>query len=288
MFARLSPFLFGATLTLGSLGCTGSAFEQGPSDALRGYSRALQEKRVEDAYRYLSDDAKRSLSLEAFRRSVEENPTETGEVAESLQRPTTDPVVTAVVTVPSGEELHMVYEDGKWRVDAAAVDLYSQATPRQALVGFIRAFERKRYDVLLRYVSDADREGLAPSATHSVGSAAPNPAAPTPATTPTASAATPPATTPPGTTPGTTPPAATPANPPGLSGNDSGELTVELMRDAWEGPVHERILRTMQALKAALPTATIEETGEFAAMAYGSGSSVSFIRERGAWKIKDF
>ena len=41
--------------------CSASPFEQGPNDALRGYSRALEEKRIDDAYRYLSDDAKRSL-----------------------------------------------------------------------------------------------------------------------------------------------------------------------------------------------------------------------------------
>ena len=70
-------------------------------------------------------------------------------------------MVTATVTVPNGDELVLVYEGGRWRIDASAVDLYGQATPRQAIMGFLRAFERKRYDVILRYVPDAEREGLA-------------------------------------------------------------------------------------------------------------------------------
>lgn len=261
---------------MGASACGSSTYEQGPNDALRGYARALEENRVDDAYRFLSDDAKRSMSLEAFRRAVIENPAEVMEVARSLTRPTTEPVVVATITVPSGEELRMVYEDGRWRVDASAVDLYSQTTPRQALVGFIRAFERKRYDVILRYVPDAEREGL----DSDLGSAAPTDATPaTPASSGSSAASAPSAA--PSASGSAGPAVETPPRP------TDGSLTADLIKEAWEGPMQERMNRTVQALKAALPTATIEETGEFAAMAYGSGNAVSFVRERGAWKIKD-
>ena len=89
-----------------------------------------------------------------------QNPQEVVEISRAIGRPTADPIVSATVSLPSGEELAMVYEGGKWRIDAAAVDLYGQATPRQALLGFLRAFERKRYDVVLRFVPDAEKEGL--------------------------------------------------------------------------------------------------------------------------------
>ena len=42
--------------------CEGTGLSQGPSDALRAYARALQDKRVDDAYSLLSDDAKRSIT----------------------------------------------------------------------------------------------------------------------------------------------------------------------------------------------------------------------------------
>jgi len=267
--ARLFSVTACALLASALSACSASPFEQGPNDALRGYSRALEEKRIDDAYRYLSDDAKRSLSFEAFRRAVEENPAEVMEVAQSLTRPTTDPVVTAVVSMPTGEELHMVFEDGRWRVDSSAVDLYSQATPRQALVGFIRAFERKRYDVVLRYVTDADREG--------VDEDKPQAAPPADAAKPAAPGAKPAA-----------PVDATAAAHPVPPDAGEGELTPALMKESWEGAMKDRMNRIVQALKAALPTATIEETGEFASMPYGSGSNVTLVRERGAWKIKDF
>lgn len=250
---------------------SGGIGQQGPSDTLHAYSQALADGRVEEAYRLLSDDAKRGMSLEAFRRAVVENPQETQEIARAIARPTADPIVTATVVLPSGEELQLLYEGGRWRIDAAAVDLYGQATPRQALVGFLRAFERKRYDVLMRYVPDAEKEGSIGLGGEPVASA---PAAPT------ASAAAAPSASP---AAGAAPdPAATPTEP------EDTRLTPEKLKAAWEGSQKDQITRIVQAVRAALPNATIEETGDSASMSYGAGGTVAFVREHGVWKIKNF
>ena len=45
-------------------------------------------------------------------------------------------------------------------MDGSAIDLYSQATPEAAVRAFIRAYDNKRYDVLMRFVPDAKTEGL--------------------------------------------------------------------------------------------------------------------------------
>lgn len=149
----LAPLVVAMFIT----GCGSSTFSQGPSDTLRAYSRAIQDKRVEDAYRLLSKDAKRSVSLEAFRRMILESPEDASELARSLARPSSDPVVTAKVITPQGDELVLIYENNRWRIDGTSLDFYSQATPKQAIVGFLRAFERKRYDVLVRYVPDSKK-----------------------------------------------------------------------------------------------------------------------------------
>src|SRR5260370_11786962 len=91
---------------------------------------------------------------------VKDDPEGVREIARSLERPTAPPVVTATVASPSGQELHLVLENGKWRVDASTIDLYAQDTPRHAIQGFVRALERKRYDVVMRYVPDAHKVGL--------------------------------------------------------------------------------------------------------------------------------
>lgn len=140
----------------------GGAHAEDPSSVLRSYSRALEEGRADDAYRLLSDEARRGTPVEAFRRMVKDNPEEVRELGRSLARPSQPPVVTATVAAPNGTLLELVLENGKWKVDASALDLYAQDTPRHAVGGFLRALERRRYDVLMRFVPDAHREGLDP------------------------------------------------------------------------------------------------------------------------------
>ena len=141
-------------------GCSAGSRAQDPSGVLREYAHALEESRAEDAYRMLSDEARRGISLDAFRRMVKDNPEEVREIGRALARPTGAAIVTATVTSANGQELDLVLENGRWKVEATAIDLYAQDTPRHAVQGFVRALERKRYDVILRYVPDAHKEGL--------------------------------------------------------------------------------------------------------------------------------
>ncbi|HEX6278239.1 MAG TPA: hypothetical protein VFZ53_34575 [Polyangiaceae bacterium] len=140
--------------------CASSGQQLSPQESLDAYARALREGRTAEAYALLSADAKKEIPYESFQRIVRENPDEVREIARSLESPASPPRVTAVVTAPSGEALLLVYEGGAWRVDGSAIDLYGQSTPEAALRGFVRAFRNRRYDVLLRFIPDAEREGL--------------------------------------------------------------------------------------------------------------------------------
>ncbi len=214
--------LLSAALAVAASACGGPAAED-PQSALHGYARALEEGRADDAYRMLSEEARRGVSLEAFRRMVKDSPEEVHEIGRGLARPTSPPVVTAAVTTPGGQELDLVLENGKWKVESSAIDLYTQDSPRHAVQGFVRALERKRYDVILRYVPDGHKEGLDPLK----------------------------------------------------------------LKSSWEGHDKEEMEQVLSALKQALPTASIEETGERATMPYGAGT-MQLVREHGLWKIEDF
>jgi hypothetical protein len=131
-----------------------------PQAVLRAYAVALRDGRADDAYRLLSDEARRGISIESFRRMISDDPEGVREIGRSLERPTAPAIVTATVTGPSGQELNLVLENGQWRVDGTTIDLYAQDTPRHAIQGFVRAIERKRYDVVMRYVPEAHKEGL--------------------------------------------------------------------------------------------------------------------------------
>jgi len=158
--ARLG--LLGAAVVLtaaSSAGCL-AASGRDPESTLHAYARALEDGRAADAYALLSDEARRGMSYEAFKKILDSSPEDAREIGRSLERPTTPAVITATVSAPSGETLELVWSDGKWKVEATAIDLYRDDTPRHTIEGYTRALERKRYDVILRYVPDAHREGL--------------------------------------------------------------------------------------------------------------------------------
>ncbi|HEU4580224.1 MAG TPA: hypothetical protein VFS67_18335 [Polyangiaceae bacterium] len=141
------------------LGCAAGG-SRGPREALREYALALRERRVEDAYALLSRDARARVSFADFSRMVRENAREIEDISASLLGPAEPPKITATLTSPDGEALLLVYENDAWHVDGSAFDLYGQSTPRAALESFVRAFDNKRYDVLLRFVPEEKRQGL--------------------------------------------------------------------------------------------------------------------------------
>ena len=155
---RRFSLVFVTVLLVG--GCRSAALQQGPSDTLRAYARALDEGRADEAYQLLSSEARRNISPDAFRRMVKENAPEMKDIAHALSRPASDPVVSATVTSPKGETMLLFYEEGRWKLDGAAINLYGQVSPRQSIEAFLRAFDQKRYDVMLRFVPDAHLEGL--------------------------------------------------------------------------------------------------------------------------------
>jgi hypothetical protein len=155
----LPPAVVGA-LPAAFIGCAAGGASQGPREALREYALALHERRLADAYALLSRDARARVSFADFSRMVTENGREIEDISASLLGPAEAPKVTATLTSPDGETLLLVYEGDGWRVDGSAFDLYGQGTPRAALESFVRAFDNKRYDVLLRFVPEAKRQGL--------------------------------------------------------------------------------------------------------------------------------
>jgi hypothetical protein len=156
----MTPWAARAAVVLLTACASSGTTPRTPEGALDAYSRALREGRPKDAYALLSTDAKKDIPYETFQRILKENPDEVKELARSLETRAAPPRVTAVVTAQTGESLLLVYEDGAWRVDGSAIDLYGQSSPEATLRSFVRAFKNRRYDVLLRFVPESEREGL--------------------------------------------------------------------------------------------------------------------------------
>lgn len=141
--------------------CAGSSSAaRSPHQTIADYASALKRQDAKAAYALLSTDAQRRLPFSRFKRMLVENPEAVARLAEALEQPESRMLVTATLKGSEGESVDLVYEQGAWRAQLSAIDLYSQATPTAALASFVRAFEAKRYDVLLRFVPEAERNGL--------------------------------------------------------------------------------------------------------------------------------
>ena len=163
IFSRVSLTLalLGVAPALLGVGCAAGANTGSPESTLSAYARAVQRGQLAEAYALLSEDSRKTIPFEQFKRMIQENPEQAQELVRALDRPSTGPArITARVTGADGEPLLLVYENGAWRVDGSAIDLYSQAAPEAAALAFVRAVENKRYDLLLRFVPDSQREGL--------------------------------------------------------------------------------------------------------------------------------
>jgi hypothetical protein len=156
MLKGATPVLFAVAL---ATACAASR-PASPEDALSAYASALRAGQAREAYALLSAEAKKDIPYASFQRIVRENRAEAVAIGRALAQPAAPPRVTAVVKAPNGEELLLLLEDGAWRVDGSAIDLYGQGTPETALRSFVRAFRNRRYDVLLRFVPEGEREGL--------------------------------------------------------------------------------------------------------------------------------
>jgi hypothetical protein len=147
-------------LALVCFGCHAEPTPVTPKHAVDAYARAVKDKRYDDAYALLSHEARRLVTREEFQRRLERDPKETALLLAGLDASSSGATVRAIITGKNGETLELVYEGDAWRIEERAVDLYGQRTPRDALSSFVRAYDAKRWDVLLRFVPDSERAGM--------------------------------------------------------------------------------------------------------------------------------
>ncbi|MAC25616.1 MAG: hypothetical protein CMN31_24555 [Sandaracinus sp.] len=151
----ITGMLLGASLLAG---CPGR--QASPEDTVRAFAEALDAGEWEAAYGLLAESYRRRVPFEEFRRHLQAHPAEVRELVGMMGHVGEAEAITARVPFPDGDALELRREDAEWVVVGNAVDFYDQSSPRAALRSFVRAMERRRYDVVLRFVPQADREGM--------------------------------------------------------------------------------------------------------------------------------
>jgi hypothetical protein len=139
-------------------GCGGKA--RGPEETLDEYRTALANKDYAAAYEMMSSEFRERHSREEFVRMMKENPKEVAETVDQLGRAGASVVIHAELRYGSGERMRLLREGGGWHVATNPIQFYSQATARDALRSFLRAYRLKRWDIMLRFVPNQYRERM--------------------------------------------------------------------------------------------------------------------------------
>jgi hypothetical protein len=142
-------------------GCAGSQREpQSPEAALLAFARALSDGKSAAAYAMMSNDYRRRVSLAQWQKSLEENSQEAIEIGNALAHRQGPAKVHAVLRDVDGHEVRLERDGKRWLISSELMEFYDQSSPRAALHAFLNAMQRKRYDVVLRLMPDADKEGV--------------------------------------------------------------------------------------------------------------------------------
>lgn len=136
---------------------TGAGACSGPSSSpaqqvLKEYARALKQGNHGRAYGLMTAEFRQTHTRADFERLLRERKSEVERAAEQLAEQPKRITLEAVITYGEGESLRLVSDGGTWRIASDPIDFYGQSTPGEALRSFVRAVERRRYDVVLRFV----------------------------------------------------------------------------------------------------------------------------------------
>jgi hypothetical protein len=128
------------------------------------FARALNQGRFDEAYARMSEEYRERVPFEQFKRQLSENPEETAALSHALSHVQEEAKLEATVRYDDDHEITLRREgegeEASWFLSSPLVDFYDQSTPRSALRAFVRALENKRYDVVMRLIPNADKEGI--------------------------------------------------------------------------------------------------------------------------------
>jgi len=131
-----------------------------PAATMASFGAALARGDLRAAYQLTSTEFQRRMPYEAFAAGFAAGGAEPAAVGQRLIAEANAVAPRVEVTLQLGEQVPLVLEHGRWRIDGPVYEAWGQATPRAAVRTFIRALDAGRYDVVLRLVPDRYRAGL--------------------------------------------------------------------------------------------------------------------------------
>jgi hypothetical protein len=148
----------GLVVALGLPACAHRQEE--PAATMASFGAALARGDLRAAYQLTSVAFQRRMPYDAFAAALTAAGAEPAALGQRLVAEAGAVAPRVEVRLELGEEVPLVLEGGRWRIDGPVYEAWGQATPRAAVRTFIRALDAHRYDVVLRLVPDRYRAGL--------------------------------------------------------------------------------------------------------------------------------
>jgi hypothetical protein len=154
----MRPAALGLVLALGLTACAHRPEE--PAVTMASFGAALARGDLRAAYQLTSAEFQRRTPYAAFAAALTAAGAEAAALGQRLVVEAGAVAPRVAVTLELGEEVPLVLEGGRWRIDGPVYEAWGQATPRAAVQTFVRALDAHRYDIVLRLVPDRYRAGL--------------------------------------------------------------------------------------------------------------------------------
>ncbi|MFH1437503.1 MAG: hypothetical protein ABIJ56_17485 [Pseudomonadota bacterium] len=132
--------------------------------------KQIKNKDCAALYKYLSSARKQTVAEQQFVELCKKENEDIRRLLQSIkavQKDKKDVEITysATLELADGDSARLVFEDGAWKLDSDLIDFYPQSTPGEAIASFIKAFGKKRWDVLAqlmpsKYMSQDDAKIL--------------------------------------------------------------------------------------------------------------------------------
>ncbi len=139
------------SLAAGACGGRGAVVD-GPQEVLAAYAEAVLAGRHDEAYALMSPAYRARHTQKEFVALLREGSAEQKTVLEQLRSKGARVEMEASIDLGEGDSLRLVVENGEWKIASDPLDFYGQRTPAEALRSFVRAIERRRYDLVLHFV----------------------------------------------------------------------------------------------------------------------------------------
>lgn len=128
-----------------------------PSHSTEAFLKAVELDDRAQAYGLLASELRAELNRERFDAIWSDTRTEMLELTKTIRGRDVEHAARARVELRNEENVALVLQDGRWRIEGGLLDAEAQATPLDAVYAMRRALKRQSLPGLLRVLSEERR-----------------------------------------------------------------------------------------------------------------------------------